>query len=66
MFDQGQKTKFYTGAVPEGFVLDEGDLVVAMTEQDPGLLGSSAWVLRVAGSSITDVLVSSSISTKAA
>lgn len=42
--DQGEKTKFYTGDVPEGYVLDEGDLLVAMTEQTPGLLGSSAWI----------------------
>lgn len=42
--DQGDKTKYYTGDIPEGFVLDEGDLVVAMTEQAPGLLGSSAWI----------------------
>jgi type I restriction enzyme S subunit len=42
--DQGEKTKFYTGDVPEGYVLDEGDLLVAMTEQAPGLLGSSAWI----------------------
>jgi type I restriction enzyme S subunit len=42
--DQGDKTKFYTGDVPEGYVLDEGDLLVAMTEQSPGLLGSSAWI----------------------
>jgi len=42
--DQGEKTKFYTGDVPEGYVLDEGDLLIAMTEQAPGLLGSSAWV----------------------
>jgi type I restriction enzyme, S subunit len=42
--DQGDKTKFYTGDVPDGFVLDEGDLLVAMTEQAPGLLGSSAWI----------------------
>ncbi len=40
--DQGEKTKFYTGDVPDGYVLDEDDLVVAMTEQAPGLLGSSA------------------------
>ena len=40
--DQGEKTKFYTGDVPEGYVLDEGDLLIAMTEQAPGLLGSSA------------------------
>lgn len=42
--DQGEKTKFYTGDIPEGYVLDEGDLLVAMTEQTPGLLGSSAWI----------------------
>jgi len=42
--DQGKKTKYYTGDVPEGYVLDEGDLLVAMTEQTPGLLGSSAWI----------------------
>ena len=42
--DQGEKTKFYTAEVPEGFILDEGDLIVAMTEQAPGLLGSSAWI----------------------
>src|SRR5438128_805362 len=42
--DQGEKTKFYTGDVPEGYILDEGDLLVAMTEQTPGLLGSSAWI----------------------
>jgi type I restriction enzyme S subunit len=42
--DQGEKTKYYTGDVPGGFVLDEGDLIVAMTEQAPGLLGSSAWI----------------------
>ena len=42
--DRGASAKFYTGDVPDGFVLDEGDLVVAMTEQAPGLLGSSAWI----------------------
>ncbi len=42
--DQGDKTKYYTGDVPDGFVLDEGVLLVAMTEQAPGLLGSSAWI----------------------
>ena len=42
--DQGDKTKFYTGEVPDGYILDEGELVVAMTEQAPGLLGSSAWI----------------------
>jgi type I restriction enzyme S subunit len=42
--DQGDKTKYYTGDVPDGFILDEGDVIIAMTEQAPGLLGSSAWI----------------------
>lgn len=42
--EQGEKTKFYTGDVPDGYLLDEGELLVAMTEQAPGLLGSSLWV----------------------
>jgi type I restriction enzyme, S subunit len=42
--DQREKTKYYTGDVPDGFVLDEGDLIIAMTEQAPGLLGSSALI----------------------
>ena len=42
--DQGDKTKRYTGDVPDGYVLNQGDLIVAMTEQAPGLLGSSALV----------------------
>jgi len=46
--DQGDKKKFYTGDVPDGYVLDEGDLLVAMTEQAPGLLGSSAWIPEAA------------------
>jgi len=42
--DVGEKQKYYTGDVPNGFVLDEGDLLIAMTEQAEGLLGSSAWI----------------------
>lgn len=42
--DQKDKTKYYTGTTPDSYVLDEGDLIVAMTEQSPGLLGSSAWI----------------------
>lgn len=38
--DRGDKQKFYVGEIPDGFVLDEGDMLVAMTEQAPGLLGS--------------------------
>jgi len=43
--EQGEKQKFYTGDVPEGFTLEKDDLLVVMTEQAPGLLGSSAWIL---------------------
>jgi type I restriction enzyme S subunit len=42
--ERGEKTKYYTGDIPDGYVLDEGELLVAMTEQAPGLLGSSAWI----------------------
>lgn len=38
--DRGDKTKYYTGPIPQAFVLNEGDLLVAMTEQAAGLLGS--------------------------
>jgi type I restriction enzyme S subunit len=38
--DRGEKQKYYTGEIPDGFVLSEGDLLVAMTEQAAGLLGS--------------------------
>ena len=39
---KGEKEKWYRGPVPTDYVLDEGDLIVAMTEQAEGLLGSSA------------------------
>lgn len=42
--DQGEKTKYFTGEIPEDYLLDKGDLVVAMTEQKSGLLGSAAFV----------------------
>ena len=38
------KDRFYTGDIPEEYVLCEGDLIIAMTEQGPGLLGSSALI----------------------
>ena len=38
------KDRWYTGDFPEEYILDERDIVVAMTEQGPGLLGSSAIV----------------------
>lgn len=39
---KGDKEKYYTGEVPKDYVLNKGDLIVAMTEQGEGLLGSSA------------------------
>ena len=39
-----EKDRAYTVDFPETYVLNEGDLIVAMTEQGPGLLGSSALV----------------------
>jgi type I restriction enzyme S subunit len=38
------KEKYFTGDIPEDYVLSEGDLLVAMTEQAEGLLGSSALI----------------------
>lgn len=38
------KEKRYSGEVPDGFVLGKGTLIVAMTEQAEGLLGSAALV----------------------
>jgi type I restriction enzyme S subunit len=42
--DQGEKTKYFTGEIPEDYLLNKDDLVVAMTEQKSGLLGSAAFV----------------------
>jgi type I restriction enzyme, S subunit len=38
--DRGGKQKYYTGEIPRDYVLNYGDLLVAMTEQAAGLLGS--------------------------
>ena len=38
------KDRFYSGDIPEEYILKENDLIVAMTEQGPGLLGSSALI----------------------
>lgn len=40
----GQKQKRYNGPVPDDFILSAGDMLVAMTEQAPGLLGSTMFV----------------------
>ncbi len=39
-----EKEKRFSGDVPPAFILGQGDLIVAMTEQGEGLLGSSALV----------------------
>lgn len=38
--DRGEKQRYYSGEFPSEFILKKGDLLVAMTEQAPGLLGS--------------------------
>ncbi len=38
------KERFYTADFPEDYLLEKGDLIVAMTEQGEGLLGSAARV----------------------
>jgi type I restriction enzyme, S subunit len=42
--DRRDKAKWYQGPIPEDYVLPAGSLLVAMTEQAEGLLGSSAIV----------------------
>jgi len=43
-FKKKDQEKWYTGDIPEDYILNENDLIVAMTEQAEGLLGSSALV----------------------
>lgn len=42
--DRREKQKYYSGEILRDYVLNEGDLLVAMTEQAAGLLGSSILV----------------------
>lgn len=42
--DQGSKTKYYIGDIPDGYILSQGDMLLAMTEQAEGLLGSALFV----------------------
>jgi type I restriction enzyme, S subunit len=42
--DRGEKQKYYAGPFPKEFLLKKGGLLVAMTEQAAGLLGSPALV----------------------
>lgn len=38
--DRGEKQKYYCGEIPKDYILEKGDMLVAMTEQAAGLLGS--------------------------
>ena len=38
--DRGEQQKYFTGEIPRDYVLAKGDMLVAMTEQAAGLLGS--------------------------
>ncbi|MDB5320020.1 MAG: restriction endonuclease subunit [Phycisphaerales bacterium] len=41
---RGPKTKYYRGAVDPDFIFKPGDLIIPMTEQAAGLLGSPAFI----------------------
>lgn len=41
---RGDKEKYYIGDIPESYILNQDDLIVVMTEQMEGLLGSPAIV----------------------
>ncbi|MCX7417999.1 MAG: restriction endonuclease subunit S [Planctomycetia bacterium] len=47
--DIGEKQKYYVGPVPNDYVLQPGDVIVAMTEQADGLLGSAAVIPKEHG-----------------
>ncbi|MBL3527474.1 MAG: restriction endonuclease subunit S [gamma proteobacterium endosymbiont of Lamellibrachia anaximandri] len=42
--ERGGKTKYYSEGVDAEFILEPGDLIIPMTEQAPGLLGSPAFI----------------------
>ncbi|MDF1645147.1 MAG: restriction endonuclease subunit S [Pseudomonadales bacterium] len=42
--NRGDKTKYFDGSVDPSFILEPGDLIIPMTEQAPGLLGSAAFI----------------------
>ncbi|OBT04687.1 hypothetical protein A9267_17205 [Shewanella sp. UCD-FRSSP16_17] len=43
-WDRGEKQKYYSGDIPTGYILEKDALLLAMTEQAAGLLGSSILV----------------------
>lgn len=44
--EKADKAKWYIGPIPADYILSKGDLIVAMTEQAEGLLGSGALIPR--------------------
>lgn len=42
--DRGTNTKYFNGEIPPEFIFKAGDLVIPMTEQAAGLLGSPAFI----------------------
>jgi type I restriction enzyme S subunit len=42
--NRGLKTKYYKGPIHQEFIFSAGDLIIPMTEQAPGLLGSPAFI----------------------
>ncbi|MBT1444867.1 restriction endonuclease subunit S [Shewanella sp. JM162201] len=42
--DRGDKTKYYDGPLDKEFVFEANDLIIPLTEQAPGLLGSAAFI----------------------
>lgn len=44
--NRGEKQKYYIGEIPHQYILKKDDLLIAMTEQAPGLLGSPLFVPR--------------------
>jgi type I restriction enzyme S subunit len=42
--DRGANSKYFNGEVPPSFVFTAGDLIIPMTEQAAGLLGSPAFI----------------------
>ena len=42
--ERGANSKYFKGEVPPSFVLNAGDLIIPMTEQAAGLLGSPAFI----------------------
>ncbi len=41
---RGDRDRYYTGSYPPGYLLHKGDIIIAMTEQGKGLLGSSSLI----------------------